>query len=181
MITSRQKAWMAGVIETRGKIRFTNDPMRKTNQLVLQVRTSTIPIVHRMCELTGVAYNHQNVKSIVVADRRPCIEHCTEAHSHVEAEIPEHAIWSISGAGAAIVLDNLVTSMMVNFVTCQVMANNILSDLPKGGRGRFAVDQTIIRLKKLGWKIPQLAMDGFIGTPVARGHKGQFVKTAVPV
>lgn len=170
-----QKAWMAGVIETRGKIRFTNDAERKTNQLVLQVRTSHTAIVTRLSELTGTKANYVTAKQIRQADRRPCTEHCTDPHSHTVAEIPEFSIWAISGAGAAIVLDNLAP-FFVTETGVQTVADNILAGLPQAGRGRFAVDQTIIRLRKLGWRIPPAAMTHFVGTPAVRGANGRFTK-----
>jgi hypothetical protein len=172
-----QKAWMAGVIETRGKVRFTNNPDRKTNQLVLQVRTGHTAVATRLCELTGIRVDIKENKSIRVADRRPCAEHCQEAHSHVIAEIPEHAVWAISGAGAAIVLDNLVP-FFVTTDGLQVVADNILARLPQAGRGRSAVDQTILRLKRLGWRIPDAAMEHFVGTPIVRRSDGRFAKVA---
>lgn len=174
------KAWMAGVLETRGKIRFTNDPSRKTNQLVLQVRTSHLGVVERMCALTGCRFAVEHVKAIVTADRRPCTEHCTEAHSHVVREVPEHAVWSISGAGAAIVLTNLAPFLVTDGPAMLAVADNILANLPTSGRGRHAVDMVILRLKKLGWKIPEQAMEGFVGErkPAAqRGTGGKFVKS----
>lgn len=170
-ITKEQKAWMAGVIETRGKIRFTNDATRKTNQLVLQVRLSNTAIVSRLCELTGTALDEQQAKTIEYTDRRACTLHCPEAHIHVlTSEIPEHAVWSISGAGAAIVLTNLEPHFEATDGAGAV-ADNIYAGLPTAGRGRSAVDQTIIRLFRLGWKIPAAALEHFVGTPVVRSNR----------
>jgi hypothetical protein len=174
-ITLAQKAWMAGVLETRGKIRFTNNRDRKTNQLVVQLRSSHIALVERMCELTESKIINSEGKLIYSANRRPCVEHCQEAHSHLVSEIGEQATWQITGVGAAIILDNLVP----HFVTTaglQAVADNINSGLPKDGRGRTAVDATIIRLKRLGWHIPPGALEHFRGVPAARSTKGRFVK-----
>jgi hypothetical protein len=177
MITKIQKAWMAGVLETRGKIRFTNDASRKTNQLVLQLMSSHLHIAHEMARLTGTKVQSREAKLIDIAARRGCVEHCPEAHVHVNnAEVPEIAIWSISGVGAAIVLNNLVGYMVNEDNTLLTVAGNIIAALPKGGAGRAAVDKTIIRLKKLGWTIPMAALDGFVGVPATRGAGGKFVK-----
>jgi len=175
-ITREQKAYVAGVVETRGKIRFTNDPNRKTNQLILQVRTAHVTIATRLSELTGTAILPQDAKTIQYTDRRGCTMHCPEPHVHVlSAEIPEQAIWSISGVGAAIVLHNLVPYFIATD-GAQAVADNILGGLPTAGRGRSAVDQTIMRLKKLGWFIPPAALEHFVGTPVNRSGAGRFTK-----
>lgn len=163
-ITVPQKAWFAGALETRGKIRFTNNPERRTNQLVLQVRSTHLKLIDRLAELTGTKAGVAQAKEIRSSNRRPCIEHCTEKHSHVIAEIGEHAIWQITGCGAAIVLDNLMP-YFVSPEGLQAVADNLIEGLPKDGRGRQAVDQTIVRLKKLGWWIPPAALVGFIGFP----------------
>jgi hypothetical protein len=182
-ITKEQRAWMAGVIETRGKIRFTNDANRKTNQLVLQVRISNTAIVARLCELTGTAIDEKDAKTIEYTDRRACSLHCPEPHVHVlTSEIPEHAVWAISGCGAAIVLDNLVSSFeATDKDEIRAVAANIFAGLPHGGRGRSAVDATIIRLKKLGWRIPPAALEHFIGLPTLRSSRGRFTRQPQPV
>lgn len=163
-ITVPQKAWFAGVLETRGKIRFTNNPDRRTNQLVLQQRSSHIALIERMCELTDTKIRLDGPKEFHSANRRPCVEHCQEAHSHVLGQIGEQATWQISGVGAAIILDNLVP-YFITTAGLDAVAGNIFAELPTNGRGRKAIDDTIVRLKKVGWWIPPAALEGFIGYP----------------
>src|SRR6266699_2830592 len=164
-LTDPQKAWMAGIIEIRGKIRFTNDSARKTNELVIQVRSTQTAVIRRLCEMTGTNISTQAARVIVVTNRRPCTQHCEEPHSHFSGEICENAVWSISGAGAGIVLHNLFPFFIEDNAGLRVVADNILSGLPHEGRGRSAVDQTIIRLRGLGWGVPDAAMKHFVGTP----------------
>lgn len=175
-----QLAWMAGVIETRGKIRVTVNPQRaKTSQLILQVQSQHLPIVNRLGELTGIKVDPKPPRTIE-SSRRACTEHCTESHVCVIAELPEMALWSISGSGAAIVLRNLMPYLVTD-TGLQAVIDNIFASLPKtDARGRSAVDQSIIRLRKLGWAIPPAALEGFIGTPVMRGERGRFVRVPVP-
>lgn len=168
-ITIAQKAWMAGILEIRGRIRFTNGEGRKTNQLVLQVRSTQTAVIKRMCELTGTNIGTQEERQIQITNRRPCTKHCEEPHSHYSNVIGEAAVWAISGVGAAIVLHNLLPYFIEeNAGGLNAVTANVLNDLPHEGRGRSAVDQTIIRLRGLGWEIPEAAMTHFVGTPVHR-------------
>ncbi len=169
-----QKAWMAGIIETRGKIHFTNDPSRRTNQLVLRIATARTNLASRLAALTGVK-THLNQARTITADRRACVEHCDDAHVHVVAEIPEVAVWAISGAAAAIVLDNL-RPYFIDDTGIQAVVDNILSALPTAGQGRAAVDASIIRLRRLGWSIPPAALEHFVGLPQKRSERGRFAR-----
>lgn len=167
------KAWMAAVIENRGKIHFTNDPNRKTNQLVLRVVSKKTAVIERLATMTGTKPNHSPARTIEV-DRRACAEHCGQAHVHTIAEIPEMGVWAISGVGAAIVLHNLHPHFMDD-AGIEALVANLFAGLPTAGRGRAAVDHTIVRLRRLGWKIPPAALEHFVGTPTRRGERGRFV------
>ncbi len=166
------KAWMAAVVENRGKIHFTNVASRRTNQLVLRVTTKKMPVIERLATLTGTK-PHLNRARTIVTERRGCAEHCDEAHVHTVAEIPEVGCWAISGVGAAIVVDNLRPYFMDD-TGIEVLVHNVLTGLPTAGQGRHAVDATIVRLRRLGWKIPPAALEHFVGTPQGRGARGRF-------
>lgn len=172
-VTIRDRIWMAAILDTKGKIRFTNDVERKTNQLVLQVQSQRTDMIARLARLTGTAVQARPAHTIDLT-RRPCTEHCDQAHSHVFAEVPETSLWSISGVGAAIVLHNLLPDI-THVSGLAVVVDNVFDQLPSKGRGRSAVDQTIIRLRKIGWYIPPAALTHFVGTPVTRGFRGRFV------
>jgi len=166
------RAWMAATIEQRGKIHFTNDPNRKTNQLVLRISSKRLQVIDKLAALTGTKALTNEARTIAV-DRRACTEHCDEAHVHTVAHIPETGLWAISGCGAAIVLDNLLPYFL-DPAGIQALVDNIFAGLPKPGQGRAAVDSTIMRLRKLGWRINPAALEHFVGTPQRRNQKGRF-------
>ncbi len=175
---SVDKAWMAAIIENRGKIHFTNDPGRRTNQLVLRVTTKKMPVIERLASLTGTK-PHRNEARTITTERRGCTEHCHEAHVHTVAEIPEIGVWAISGVGAAIVVDNL-RPYFLDDAGIEVLVSNVLGALPTAGQGRYAVDATIVRLRRLGWHIPSVALEHFVGLPKRRGTDGRFLQPAAP-
>lgn len=174
-ITRDLKAWMAGIIELRGKIRFAVSANHC--QLVLHLQSQHMRIVERLGELTGTKILYQTEKQIK-SSRRLCTEHCDEAHVCVVGTVGPMAVWQISGVGAAIILHNLFPHI-VNNTGLMLIVDNICEHLPKGSdlRGRKAVDDTIMRLKKLGWKIPDAALEGFNAPVAVRGPGGKFVKS----
>lgn len=174
---SVDRAWMAAVIENRGKIHFTNDANRKTNQLVLRVSTKKMSVIEKLAALTGTKPNVHEARTIVV-DRRACTEHCDDAHVHTVAEIPEMGVWAISGVGAAIVLADL-REHFLDDTGIEALVDNLFAGLPPGGRGRAAVDNTIVRMRRLGWRIPPAALEHFVGTPQRRGERGRFAATRI--
>ncbi len=147
-------AWMAAVIEVKGKIKRTDNPMRKTVQLVLYVRTRHFQHVQRLCDLTGVKVNIIPARALDVRNRRGCVEHCPEAHHHVTDNIvPTMATWAITGAGAAIILHNLLP-YFVEVEGVEKIVDEVTEMLPKSGRGFSAIKATVDRLAALGWTIP---------------------------
>lgn len=152
MLAVRKMAWCAAVIETRGKIRCVENPLRASIQLILQVQSSRIAVVDRVGELTGSNVTYSERKKLEYV-RKPCLDHCTDAHAHVANEIPPMALWAVTGAAAAIVLDNLIPFIVVDD-GLQLVVDNVIAGLPKSGQGRPAIEQAIIRLRKKGWRIP---------------------------
>jgi len=150
-------AWMAGVIEMKGKIRRIDNPLRKSAHLVLQVQSRHVKQIERLCDMTGVMVRITAAKTLETASRRGCTEHCPEPHVHVSPELPQMACWAITGAGAVVVLHNLLpylcnTEGMTNWI------DEVIAMLPKSGRGFAAVRNSANRLRALGWAIP----DGLI-------------------
>lgn len=145
--------WMAGVIDTKGRIRRVDTPHRKNTQLVLQVQTRHPGIVERLCGLTGTKSQQYGAKA-QIWERKGCGKHCPEAHIHIDQTLPATSVWHITGAGAAIVLYNLLP-----YLTSDKEQEKLLRDvydwLPgEGKRGWHAVKQVIDRLAELGWQIP---------------------------
>jgi hypothetical protein len=153
MLAVRKLAWAAAIVESQGKIRCQANFQRRTSQLILQVQSSRIPVVERLGHLTDSKIQYTDAK-VIESDRHPCLEHCTEAHVHVITEIPPMALWAITGAGAAVVLDNLIPHIVSN-AGLQLLVDNLIDELPDpGGRGWPAIEKVLVRLRKIGWRIP---------------------------
>lgn len=146
--------WMAGVIEMRGKIRRVDNPMRKTAQLILQVRSRHLAQIGRLCDMTGTAYAQSGARTLEFTDRKGCAEHCPEPHVHITSELPAMAAWAVTGAGAAIVLHNLLPYLCESEGMSQ-WVDEIVEMLPASGRGYHAVKTSCTRLAALGWAIPE--------------------------
>jgi hypothetical protein len=162
---------MAGVIETRGKIKHVKNALRRSPQLVLQVQSRHITVVERLCALTGVRSRITESKTIEAGDRRGCIEHCPEPHVHMAAEMPRMAVWAITGVGASIVLHNLAPYMDPDLDLSVI--EEIIAAAPMEGRGAAAVADTTLRLVRLGWTLP----DSLAVTSLARWAPGLIAGT----
>lgn len=161
LITIASLAWMAGVVETRGKIQRVDSPLRKNVMLRLRVQSRHIPLVERLATYTGVLLTYHAEKTLTVRNRKSCADHCPEPHVHVEgAELPRMACWAVSGAGAAIVLANL-QPYFVDDERITKFVDDVVANLPHHGRGFAAVKSSADRLRTLGWKIP----DGVLPAP----------------
>lgn len=159
-IPIQKLGWIAGVIDLKGRIVEKNNKARKTRQLVMVVDTKELLVIRELCSLTGTKVElkgRQNVKEWM---RRSCIEHCPEPHIHVPDEGPEHgempavARWTLTGAGAAVVLHNVLPFLLTDR-PFQEMYEEILSTTPLVGQGSGATLAAINRLKSLGWEIPE--------------------------
>lgn len=145
-------AWFSAVVETRGKMRCV-DRANGGVQLFLQVQSSRIAVVERLGQMTKTVVTYTDRKELEF-DRRPCADHCTDAHSHVRVEIPPMALWAVSGVAAAIVLDNLIPYTVANNDQLRTIVGNVIGNLPRSGQGRPAIDLAIVRLRQRGWRIP---------------------------
>ncbi len=158
-IEKTRLAWMAGVVEMRGKIRVVDNPMRKTLQIRLQVQSQQIHIVQRLCAMTGVEIDSKPVRQIDSADRRGCVEHCPEAHVHGAKTMPRMGLWAVTGTAAAIVLHNLSEHLHpdtdLSVLDRYLDAVDLPEDWSRPGRGMKAVFDSVNRLRTLGWKIPE--------------------------
>jgi hypothetical protein len=150
---------MAGVLETRGKIRRVDNPLRKTIQLILQLQNRNVHIPERMAALTGVKIRVTEAREITVGERRGCVEHCPEAHVHLGAHLPRMAVWAITGVGASVVLHNLAPYMHpatdLSVVDDYIDGLTLPADWAKPGPGMYAIWETVNRLRTIGWEIPE--------------------------
>lgn len=148
-----QLAWMAGVIDLKGKIIYKNNKARATRQIVLYVESTQIAIVRELARMIGTNPEMKKVPDKADFYRRPCTDHCPTEHSHVNAEFPQVARWTVSGAAAAVVLLNLAPYMRVDkgfdAVIIQIFEQATLS-----GQGSAATIAALRRLENLGWTLP---------------------------
>jgi hypothetical protein len=159
MIPLHERGWMAGVLDMKGKVIAKQNQQRATPQLVLSVETSHHEIVRTLGRMTGTAPEIQKPKKMEEWMRRGCVEHCPEQHHHVKYAqgMPAISRWTVTGISLAIVLHNVLPFIVTkNNVFTEAM-NNAFTDVPPSGQGRAAVDRAIVRLKDLGWDIPDLA------------------------
>lgn len=160
MIPVQQLGWIAGVIDTQGSIVVKNNKMRSTPQLVLVVRTRNSQAINRLSSYTGTLPSLTLPKSTKDWLRRGCLEHCPEKHVHMgnkfERIMPAVSTWTITGAGAAVVLNNILPYLADSKNYPEVIAEiyqNTPLDLNR--QGAHAVIRQINRLHQLGWEIPE--------------------------
>lgn len=147
-------AWMAAIIEIRGRIRRYETAARATPQLSLRVHSRQLNLMDRLGELTGVQVrNNEAVQIAEPGQRRGCLEHCPQPHVHTAVEIPSIGVWAVVGIAAAVVLHNLMPYLTEDSTKIQAFVDEAIENLPRG-RGRHAAEQSVRRLIKLGWEIP---------------------------
>lgn len=145
--------WMAGVVDSKARVKITHSQGRKNPLLVLQVQSHELAVIRALCSLTGTQPRFSAEKQTGSWDRKSCIEHCPEPHVHVDRTIPAMGCWHVTGVGAAIVLYNLLPFLLSDRGFSELMRDAIAA-IPESGQGRGAVDASIHRLRDLGWEVP---------------------------
>ncbi len=158
-MTQQKFAYMAAIIEAKGRIKMLEVEGRASPQLTLRYQSQQVYIVKALCEYTGSEVNITQAKSFNDNKRAGCTEHCPEKHVHYAQHMPQTAHWQIVGAGAAIVLYNLMPYMAAGDDSPSTAKFRRFVDVvcawqPASNRGAYTVKQTVERLHKLGWKIP---------------------------
>lgn len=155
-------AWMAGVIDLRGKVVTKNNTMRATPPIILLVESKNHQVVEKLCKLTGQRVEFHTEKRIREFVRRACDIHCPVPHVHVNDEgagvmVPEMKRWTITGAGIVVIMHS-----MLEYLTPQArdkyaeISLGIIDNTPLVGQGSGMVNKTIRRLALLGWPIPHI-------------------------
>lgn len=148
-----QMAWMAGVIDLKGKILYKNNKQRATRQIVLFVESKEIAIIREMGRMIGTNPEMMRVPEKAEFWRKPCVDHCPDQHCHVDKSFPQVARWSITGAAAAVVLLNLAPYLRVDKGFDAVIIE-VLKQVTLTGQGSGATIASLRRLKNLGWELP---------------------------
>lgn len=156
MLPPSTLGWVAGILDLKGRITYKNNKQRATRQIVLSVETKDQRITDRLSTLTGTHPEYQAAQYMPEWMRRGCREHCPENHVHVHRH-PQHmpAVirWTITGAGAAILIHNLNPYLLTNYDT---VYNEIIENTKTRleGQGSGMIWTAIYRLHELGWELP---------------------------
>lgn len=158
MIPANKLGWMAGVIDLKGAIVIKNNKQRVTQQIVLVVNSRSVHIIRELCSFTGTNPKLYATKDMSKIMRRGCSDHCPEAHIHLQQDYPQKmptvARWTITGAGAGIVLYN-VLPFLVDYKDYPELLKLIAENTPLDGQGAHAVSGQVKRLNSLGWDVPE--------------------------
>jgi hypothetical protein len=165
MIPDHVLGWMAAVIDLRGKIIRKKNRSRATPQLVLMVETRHYAIVKELGRYTGTSPElRDKMRNMPEWMRKGCTEHCPQPHIHVgdrngyEWQMPAVTRWTITGAGAAVVLANLMPFLRREQgfeELVQEIATNVIPLTEGTTQGLAAVQRQVQRLHDLGWTIPE--------------------------
>lgn len=152
-----QLGWMAGILDLKGSVIRKHNKQRATPQMVLIVESRHSTVIRQLSRMTGTAPEFQQEKPVEPWMRRGCAEHCPEQHVHVNYEkshMPAVARWTVTGVAMAIVLYNVLPFLHNDDKPFMEAMESALSQITPEGQGRAAIDRAIVRLKDLGWEIP---------------------------
>jgi hypothetical protein len=156
MIPVQDLGWMAGVLDLKGRIQVKNNRQRATRQIVLLVESSELLVIRRLARMTGSRAEAMVSRPLKEWMRRGCNDHCPEAHVHVGDDriMPAVSRWTLTGAGAAVVLTALLPFLTVERGWEEAI-NEIMASTPLTGQGATAVLGSLNRLRELGWELPE--------------------------
>lgn len=157
MISTRDIAWMAGVIDLKGRIIYKNNKTRRTAQTVLIVDCKDMVIIRELCRLTGTSVEAKAPKMLSEFMRRGCVEHCPDQHIHTGPDyvkMPSMGRWTQTGSALVVVLSNLEPFLRVDRGYPEII-QNVINDTRLVGQGATAIRNSLKRLDALGWDIPK--------------------------
>ena len=107
--TEYDLAWMAGVIDLKGRLTYKKNRTRATRQITLTVDSKEHLVVRRLCGMTDTKPEFRTTSPLSPEIlRRNCVEHCPEAHTHVEGSWQYGSIrWTVTGASMVVVMDGI--------------------------------------------------------------------------
>lgn len=161
MINDIQLSWMAGIFDQKANIQRKKNKTRATPQMVLYVESRHIEVIRKLGELTGTSTEISPPQRIKEWDRRACAEHCqNQFHVHVptvhedkDLIMPSVAHWQATGAGAAVILHNVMPYMKTDRGFKEFYWE-ALNYTVTGGQGFAAIYRSLTRLRGLGWLLP---------------------------
>lgn len=153
MITQYDLAWMAGVIDLKGRLTFKNNRTRATRQITLNVDSKEHLVVRRLCAMTGTKPEYRNTSPVSEYLRRSCLEHCPEPHVHNDGGFSHGSIrWTTTGTSMVTVLQNLEPYITVDRGYAEAM-DEVMRGATLESRGAQAVISRLFHLYDLGWQL----------------------------
>lgn len=153
-----QLAWMAGIVDLKGKITYKANKTRATSkQVTLYVESVQKPVVDKLAQYTGTSPEIKAHRTRWEGwYRKQCDEHCPDAHVHVSgADFLPAARWTLSGAAMAVVLTNL-KPYIVQDKGFSEAAEYAFGNMVLYGQGAGMTVNALRRLYGLGWELPGL-------------------------
>jgi hypothetical protein len=171
VITTQDLAWIAGIVDLKGRINYKRAKSRTTPQITLTVNSTMLAVVQRMCTLTGTTPETHTMRPLSESVRRGCVLHCPDQHIHVgpEAFAPYALKWTASGSSLLVVVHNLRPYLVID-QGYEHAEDEIRAGLPLTGRGAQAVLSSCNRLRNLGWQLPEIlehALDAHLARALA--------------
>ena len=154
--TQYDLAWMAGVIDLKGRLTYKKNRTRATRQITLTVDSKEHLVVRRLCKMTGTKPEVRTTSPLSEELlRRNCAEHCPEAHTHVDTTWTYGSIrWTVTGASMVVILDGIESYTTLDRGYREAI-DEVLDGIALEGRGSIAVVGSLIRLYELGWTLRQ--------------------------
>lgn len=158
MITEAQLGWMAAILDLKGMALVKNNQQRATRQLVMAVQSKDSVVINGLSRMTGTQPNPGSTRPPNKWMQRGCSDHCPEPHVHYEGGLPPITQWSITGAGALVVLYNTMPYMQ-RPDKWEAMAAETRENVKLTGQGSGMIRASVQRLADLGWQIPPFLLD----------------------
>lgn len=157
MISPTKLAWMAGVVDFKGRIVYRRNKQRKnTPQISLVVQCKQMAILRGLSEMTGSTPEMMKSSPVSEIFRTGCQEHCPDKHvcqSRSDLWMPETSRWTVSGAPMHVVLHSLMPYLIVDRGYPELIAE-IRAATPLSGQGSAQPMGRCAQLMHLGWPIP---------------------------
>lgn len=158
MIDAKDVAWMAGVVDLKGRVIRKKNDQRRTRQTLMYVESKQLEVVAGLCALTGTNAESKKQSTLSEWIRTGCAEHCPTKHIHVDRaaegwSMPRTSRWTMTGASMVVVLHSLLPYLRVERGYREAM-EAILADQDLTGRGAQAMWANVSRLVRLGWPLP---------------------------
>lgn len=153
MISQVDLAWMAGIIDLKGRLTYKNNKTRATKQITLTVDSKEILVVRRLSALTGTKPEVRSTSPVSEYLKRGCAEHCPDPHVHNEGGFTTGSTrWTVTGTSMVIVLDSIEPFVTVDRGYAEAI-DEVMRAPALEGRGSTAVIGSLTRLYELGWTL----------------------------